>query len=164
MATATWPRCECGKLAHWWAAGQMHMSPQFRIPMCDDLRDLIQAYAHEHMQFVAIERTKMNIKRGEIRIGAARREGRAPSHDGEYLSVYYAADGDYIIEGNGGVVSTIYNISDVLADASDPAAEAEIGRWQAEAEAIVAEDAGEDWDAEHMGCEARALAAEFGWL
>jgi hypothetical protein len=154
----------------------MHMPPEVRIPMCDGIRDLIQAYAD--MQFVAItddnrgavarphqrKENEMNIKRGEIRIGAARREGRAPSHDGEYLSVYYAADGDYIIEGNGGVVSTIYNISDVLADASDPAAEAEIGRWQSEAEAIVAEDAGEDWDAEHMGCEARALAAEFGWL
>lgn len=157
----------------------MHMSPQFRIPMCDDLRDLIQAYAHEHMQFVAItadnrgrataptnERNRqMNIKRGEIRIGAAQDEGRAPSHDGEYLAVYYGGTaGGYIIEGNGGVVATSCNISDVLADASDPAAEAEIGRWQAEAEAIVAEDAGEDWDAEHMGCEARALAAEFGWL
>ena len=45
-------RCECGKPARWWAADQMHMSPQFRIPMCDDLRDLIQAYAH--MQFVEI--------------------------------------------------------------------------------------------------------------
>jgi len=107
----------------------------------------------------------MNIKRGEIRIGAAQDEDRAPSHDGEYLAVYYSgADGDYIIEGNGGVVSTIYNISDVLADASDPAAEAEIGRWQAEAEAIVASDAGEDWDAERMGQAARAAAAELGWL
>ena len=54
MTAATWPRCECGKLAHWWAAGQMHMPPQCRIPMCDDIRDLIQAYADEYMQFVPI--------------------------------------------------------------------------------------------------------------
>ena len=32
----------------------MHMPPQCRIPMCDDIRDLIQAYADEYMQFVAI--------------------------------------------------------------------------------------------------------------
>ena len=105
----------------------------------------------------------MNIKRGEIRIGAARDENRAPSHDGEYLSVYYAADGsgDYIIEDNAGVVSTSRTIHQQLNEL--PVHAAELGRWQAEAEAIVAEDAGEDWDAEHMGCEARALAAEFGW-
>lgn len=42
----------------------------------------------------------MSIKRGQIRIGAALAEGRAPSHDGEYLAVYYSGDGGYIIEGN----------------------------------------------------------------
>jgi len=106
----------------------------------------------------------MNIKRGEIRIGAAHAENRAPSHDGEYLSVYYAADGsgDYIIEDNAGVVSTSRTIHQQLNEL--PVHAAELGRWQAEAEAIVAEDAGEYWDAEHMGCEARAAAAELGWL
>ena len=105
----------------------------------------------------------MNIKRGEIRIGAARDENRAPSHDGEYLSVYYAADGsgDYIIEDNAGVVSTSRTIHQQLNEL--PVHAAELGCWQAAAEDFVASDAGEDWDAEHMGCEARVLAAEFGW-
>ena len=68
---------------------------------------------------------------------------------------------DLIIEDNAGVVSTSRTIHQQLNEL--PVHAAELGRWQAEAEAIVAEDAGEDWDAEHMGCEARALAAEFGW-
>jgi hypothetical protein len=107
----------------------------------------------------------MSIRRGEIRIGAAQDEDRAPSHDGEYLAVYYSgADGDYIIEGNGGVVATHHSINDVLSDATDDAFYSGIRRWQAEAEAIVASDAGEDWDAERMGLEARAAAAELGWL
>ena len=106
----------------------------------------------------------MNNKRGEIRIGAARREGRAPSHDGEYLSVCYAADGsgDYIIEGNAGIVATsrtIQQLRNELPKFSD-----ELDRWQKAAEAIVAEDAGEDWTAERMGCDARMVAAEFWWL
>ena len=105
----------------------------------------------------------MNIKRGEIRIGAARDENRAPSHDGEYLSVYYAADGsgDYIIEDNAGGVTTSRTIERLRNEV--PVCSHEIGRWQAEAEAIVAEDAGEDWDPERMGLASRVLAAEFGW-
>ena len=115
----------------------------------------------------------MNIKRGEIRIGAARDENRAPSHDGEYLSVYYAAvGGDYIIEGNAGVVATSQNIDEVIADAVDASVRAtgngdvldEMCRWRTEAEAIVNTGSGDDWNAERMGLEARAAAAELGWL
>ena len=106
----------------------------------------------------------MSIRRDEIRIGAAHAEDRAPNHDGEYLAVYYSGDGGYIIEGNGGVVATHHSINDVLSDATDDAFYSGIRRWQAEAEAIVASDAGEDWDAERMGLEARAAAAELGWL
>lgn len=107
----------------------------------------------------------MSIKRGQISIGAARAEDRAPSHDGEYLAVYYKHDGgDWIIESNAGVVATAYNISDVLAEAADDAADDEISRWQAEAEAIVAGDWGEAWDVERMGSDSREVAAEFGWL
>ncbi len=105
----------------------------------------------------------MSIKRSEIRIGAARDEDRAPSHDGEYLAVYYAAGGggDYIIEDNAGGVTTSRTIERLRNEV--PVCSHEIGRWQAEAEAIVAEDAGEDWDPERMGLASRVLAAEFGW-
>lgn len=106
----------------------------------------------------------MSIKRGQIRIGLAHAEDRAPSHDGEYLAVYYSGDGGYIIEGNGGVVATHHSINDVLSDATDDAFYAGIRRWQAEAEAIIAEDSGEDWDRERMGSDSREVAAEFGWL
>lgn len=102
-----------------------------------------------------------SIKRGQISIGAARAEGRAPSHDGEYLSVYYKHGGDYIIEGNCGVVATSWTIEDMIGMADD---EDEALRWQAEAEAIVDTDSGEDWDRERMGLESRELAEEFGWL
>jgi len=104
------------------------------------------------------------IKRGEIRIGKAQTEGRAPSHDGEYLAVYYSGDGGYIIEGNGGVVCTHHSINDVLSGASDDAFYTGIRSWQAAAEAIVDTDSGEDWDRERMGLESRELAEEFGWL
>jgi hypothetical protein len=134
------------------------------------------------MQFVAItddnrgrspaptnERTKtMSIRRDEIRIGAAHAENRAPSHDGEYLAVYYSScprhGGDWIIESNAGVVATSYNIGDVIADAADAEALNEMCRWRHEAEAIVNTGSGEAWDAERMGQEARAAAAELGWL
>lgn len=107
----------------------------------------------------------MRIKRGQISIGAAQAEGRSPSHDGEYLAVYYKQhDGGYIIEGNGGVVATHHSINDVLSDATDDAFYAGIRSWQAAAEAIVAEDSGEAWDVERMGSEARDLAAELGWI
>lgn len=110
----------------------------------------------------------MNIKRGEIRIGAAHAEDRAPSHDGEYLAVYYSScprhGGDWIIEGNAGVVATAYNIAEVIAETTDAEAANEICRWRHEAEAIVNTGSGDDWNAERMGLEARAAAAELGWL
>ena len=110
----------------------------------------------------------MSIKRSEIRIGAAHAENRVPSHDGEYLAVYYSSctrhGGDWIIESNAGVVATAYNIGDVIADATDAETMNEICRWRHEAEAIVATGSGDYWDAERMGLEARAAAAELGWL
>jgi hypothetical protein len=108
-----------------------------------------------------------SIKRGQISIGAARAEDRAPSHDGEYLSVYYKHGGDWIIESNAGVVLTACNVSamlDAAADDGDGAAYDEISRWQAEADAIVDTDSGEDWDRERMGSASREVAEEFGWL
>ena len=117
----------------------------------------------------------MSIRRDEIRIGAAHAEDRAPSHDAEYLAVFYSTgdpNRDYIIEGNAGVVATSQNIDEVIADATDAAIRAtgngevldEMCRWRTEAEAIVNTGSGDDWNAERMGLEARAAAAELGWL
>jgi hypothetical protein len=61
-------------------------------------------------------------------------------------------------------VATAYNIGDVIADATDAEALNEMCRWRTEAEAIVNTGSGDDWDAERMGLEARAAAAELGWL
>jgi hypothetical protein len=108
-----------------------------------------------------------SIKRGQISIGLARAEGRAPSHDGEYLAVYYKHGGDWIIESNAGVVLTACNISAMLAaaaEAADDAAYDEISRWQAEADAIVETDSGEEWDRERMGSDSREVAEGFGWI
>ena len=103
-----------------------------------------------------------SIKRGQISIGAARAEDRAPSHDGEYLAVYYKHGGeDYIIEGNGGVVGTSWNIEDMVGMAED---EDEALRWQAEAKAIAHWDTGEAWDVERMGAESRDIAVAAGWI
>ncbi len=117
----------------------------------------------------------MSIRRDEIRIGAAHAEDRAPSHDAEYLAVFYSTgdpNRDYIIEGNAGVVATSQNIDEVIADTTDAAIRAtgngevldEMCRWRTEAEAIVNTGSGDDWNAERMGLEARAAAAELGWL
>ena len=44
------------------------------------------------------------IKVASVRIGAARTEGRAPSHDGEYLTIIRLGD-RWIATGNAGVVA-----------------------------------------------------------
>ncbi len=38
-----WPRCECGRIAHWWAKCEMHYKPHLRTPLCDDLRDMLRS-------------------------------------------------------------------------------------------------------------------------
>ena len=95
----------------------------------------------------------MGLRVGQIRIGAAREEGRAPSHDGEYLSVYYRAGrGEYIVTHNAGVAWT---------DESD--AEDRDGELDVEAQEIVAQDRGEPATG-HIGAEELDLMVSAGWV
>lgn len=50
-----------------------------------------------------IDKTNIILKTATIRIGAARVEERAPSHDGEYSTKIFLPDGEWFVVGNGGV-------------------------------------------------------------
>ena len=97
--------------------------------------------------------TPQGLKVGQIRFGAAREEGRAPAHDGEYLKVYYRPGHDgYIVTHNAGIEWT---------DESD--AEDRDGELDAEAQAIVAQDLGEAATG-HIGAEEFGLMVSAGWV
>ncbi len=103
----------------------------------------------------------MTIKKGIIVTGRAYDKGRAPSHDGEYISVWYVPGDDrYIAEDNGGVAWTVYDATDVLAEADfDPTLDRQIQ----EAGQIVATDDGEDVTIDALGSEAADIARKWGW-
>ena len=60
------------------------------------------------------------MKRAIITIGSAAAEGRAPSHDGEYVEVYHR-DGRWVAVDNGGLLATDRTVEDAIAAAEDPA-------------------------------------------
>lgn len=102
-----------------------------------------------------------NIHQDIIIIGAAKEEGRAPSHDGEYLTVFYVpGEEDYIVESNGGVAWTSFNESDVLSDCDDedrPELQSQIDV----ANLIISKNTG--MPATSMGSYAKDIAVEWGW-
>lgn len=102
-----------------------------------------------------------NIHQDIIIIGAAKEEGRAPSHDGEYITVFYVpGQEDYIVESNGGVAWTSFNESDVLSDCNDedrPDLESQID----EANLIVSKNTGKPVTS--MGSSAKDIAVVWGW-
>lgn len=100
-----------------------------------------------------MEETVLRV--GQIRIGAAREEGRAPTHDGEYLTVYYRPGHDgYVVTHNAGVAWT---------DESD--AEDRDGELDAEAQEIVAQDLGKPATGEwHIGAEEFDFLVSAGWV
>ena len=61
------------------------------------------------------------MKRAIITIGKAAAEGRAPSHDGEYVEVFHRADGRWAAVDNGGLIATDRTVEDAIAAAEDPA-------------------------------------------
>lgn len=101
-----------------------------------------------------------------ITIGRAYEEGRAPSHDGEYLTVYYTrGSDDYIVTDNGGVAWTSYNWDDVRNDIdanADPEDVEEFERQLDEVERIMREQTGEL--VESMSPAAAEIASEWGWV
>lgn len=101
-----------------------------------------------------------------IWIGKAYEEGRAPSHDGEYLTVYYVPGGDdYIVTDNAGVAWTSYNWDDVRNDINancDPEDVDEFQRQLDEVERIMREQTG--GLVESMSPAAAEIASEWGWI
>ena len=97
---------------------------------------------------------------GQISTGAARAEQREPSHDGEYISIYYVGgDGRYIAADNSGVAWTSETETDFVGEAEDASLAAELVE---EARDLVA--AGEGDTATYpLGSEAAELAAAWGW-
>ena len=61
------------------------------------------------------------MKRVIIPIGEAAFSGRAPSHDGEYVVVFYRPDGRWAAVDNGGLLATDRTAEDAIAAADDPA-------------------------------------------
>lgn len=61
------------------------------------------------------------MKRVIIPIGAAAFSRRAPSHDGEYVEVFYRPDGRWAAVDNGGLLATDRTAGDAIAAADDPA-------------------------------------------
>jgi len=57
----------------------------------------------------------------QIATGAALREGRQPSHDGEYIMLYIDADGEWFLSGNAGPleIASLGYIEAMIADAPE---------------------------------------------
>ncbi len=112
-------------------------------------------------------RTTRPLATGQIRTGAARSEGRAPSHDGEYLYVVAdPASGGWLAQDNGGVAATSLGDNFAASNAypGDPEAEALSAAFDAEADAIARSEP--DLPAGsvlHAGAALCAAAVEMGW-
>lgn len=112
----------------------------------------------------------MKVYQAQIAIGAARREGRQPNHDAEYLMLYWREGGEeWLLEDNAGVVAShSYNYREAVADANDGDEEmAEAEAIQAEIDETVAQP-GElavprGLSTGPMGHEARNVARRLGW-
>jgi len=61
------------------------------------------------------------MRRVIIPIGGAAFSSRAPSHDGEYVEVFYRPSGRWVAVDNGGLVATDRTAEDAIAAAEDPA-------------------------------------------
>ena len=57
----------------------------------------------------------------QVATGAALREGRQPSHDGEYIMLYIDADGEWFLSGNAGPleIECRGDVEAIIADAPD---------------------------------------------
>lgn len=115
------------------------------------------------------------IKEFHITIGFARDEDRAPSHDGEYLAVYYREGhpDEYLVEDNAGCpASHLHTIVDAVGDALSSGQ-----RYTDEQEREMIQEAEELQEeileglrtgsgdiAKHCGTEAIKAMREWGWL
>lgn len=111
---------------------------------------------------------KKMIKIARIATGKARAEGRQPSHDGEYITIYYSTDNtsDIIAEHNAGTFCLDdegLNV-DGLSEAEEEALREEWDGIRAEAYGIAREDKGEAIKSQYgVGSEAKAEMISLGW-
>ena len=101
--------------------------------------------------------------------GAALREGRQPSHDGEEITLYFDADGDWFATCNSGPMELTYrgDVEAIIADAPDGA---DTSDGQALLEAIIEIEANPTdmgdlvTDIEALSLADRDIAQDMGWL
>ena len=115
----------------------------------------------------------MNVLYTLIPTGNARAEGREPSHDGEFLSLYWYGN-EWILEDNAGVVGThvhdyITSVNDnrFVSDEEYDNAIAEAEEIQKEIEEAIANNRGKvatnGFSTGPLGGEARSIAQSLGW-
>jgi len=107
----------------------------------------------------------MIVNKIGITIGAARREGRAATHDGECITLALDDQGRWLLEGNAGLITTNYGDSYLSLCGDDATAEDEA--IQAEIEEAVKRTPDPDYDATNdlsLGHEGTECAAEWGWV
>jgi hypothetical protein len=108
------------------------------------------------------------IKTARIATGKARAEGRQPSHDGEYITIYYSTDktSDIIAEHNAGTFCLDDEglTVDGLSAAEEEALKEEWDGIRAEAYEITHDDTGEAIKSQYaVGSEAKAEMISLGW-
>lgn len=102
-----------------------------------------------------------SIRAFRLPVGAAEAEGRAPSHDGEYLTIIYRGE-EWICESNAGVTATShFPHADNATWGSDEELEAAEALDARIAAAVAAE--GDAEPLQSCGTEARNLLNEMGW-
>ena len=104
---------------------------------------------------------KPQVNRTSITIGAARREGRAASHDGEYISLAWDDHGHWLIEDNGGVVADSERGVSYLEACGEYATDEDV-QIQQEIEGYLA-TCPQPGATVGLGGQARGLARYWGW-
>jgi|LSQX01.2.fsa_nt_gb hypothetical protein len=105
---------------------------------------------------------KPQINQTSITIGAARREGRAASHDGEYISLAWDDHGHWLIEDSAGVVADSER-GETYLDACGEEATEEDEQIQQEIEGYLATCPQPGKDTAGLGGQAKELARYWGW-
>jgi hypothetical protein len=113
----------------------------------------------------------MRVYQERIATGRARAEGRWPSHNGEYVTLFWIEGGNYIVEDNAGICASVYGDSYVAACCNGigpPMDDEEQQTLTLEAVEVQAEidrlREGDGALARHCGRAAEAAMIEAGWL
>ena len=104
----------------------------------------------------------MTMNTARIEIGAARREGRAASHDGEFITLAWDGRGHWLIEDNGGVAADSEQGVSYL-EACGDAATVEDEQIQQEIDGYLATCPPPGGATVGLGGQARGLARYWGW-